>query len=77
VEALFDFLGVKLHQPQAILAGRQNKNWRPTVITDEDRRQFGEVVREIPASYLDIFRREPYTSLPWIAELQRSPRDPL
>jgi hypothetical protein len=47
------------------------------VITDEDRRQVNEVVREIPANYLDIFRREPYTSLPWIAELQPPPRDPL
>jgi hypothetical protein len=77
VQALFDFLSLKLRQPQPILAGRQNKNWKPTVITDEDRRQVNEVVREIPANYLDIFRREPYASLPWIAELQPPPRDPL
>ena len=77
VQALFDFLGLKLLGSQPILAGRQNKNWKPTVITDHDRRQFDEVVRAIPVSYLDIFRREPYTSLPWIANLQRAPRDPL
>ena len=62
VRELFDFLALKLRTAQPILAGWQNKNWRPTVITDEDRRQFCEVVRAVPAGILDIFRREPYTS---------------
>jgi len=71
VQSLFDFLGLKLRTSQPILAGRQNRNWRPTVITDEDRTQFGEVLQRMPPSYLEIFSREPYVQLPWIATLHQ------
>jgi hypothetical protein len=69
VRTLFDFLGLQLRHPQLRLTGRQNKNWQPTTITDDDHRQFHEIVRATPSSYLEIFRRQPYTSFPWSAQL--------
>jgi hypothetical protein len=74
VEALFDFLGLKRCHSELRLAGRHNRNWRPTTITDDDRRQFDEVVALIPAGYLEIFKSEPYWSLPWASSLQPAHR---
>jgi hypothetical protein len=67
VAGLFDFLGLKQRERQIVIGGRRNTNWRPTVITDEDRQQFSETVRAVPPSYLEIFRSEPYAALPWVA----------
>jgi hypothetical protein len=69
VAALFDVLGLKQRGPQIVIGGRRNTNWRPTVITDEDRQQFSEIVGAVPRSYLEIFRREPFASLPWAGSL--------
>jgi hypothetical protein len=68
VRELFDFLGLRLRTPQPSVAGRQNKNWKPTEITDDDRQQFSEVLQRMPASYLRIFRGEPYSKFAWAAE---------
>jgi hypothetical protein len=69
VAALFEFLGLTRHRRQVAIGGRRNSNWRPTVITDEDRSQLAEVVRSIPPAYLEIFRSEPYSLLPWAKSL--------
>jgi hypothetical protein len=65
VTALFEFLGLTLRSKQITLAGRRNKNWRATQVTDDDRQQFLEIAQRIPPIHLEIFRREPYVSLPW------------
>jgi hypothetical protein len=67
---LLDFLRLKRRQSTIAIGGRRNRNPRPTVITDDDRREFAEVVRLLPASSLAIFGREPYAQLPWAALLQ-------
>jgi len=69
VGALFDFLGLQRRHPQLVIGGRRNTNWRRTVITENDQQQFAEIVRTIPSGYLQIFRGEPYTSLPWAKSL--------
>lgn len=69
VRELFDFLGVALRRSGLDMTGRRNKNWRPTIVTADDKKQLAEVVRLMPATYLDIFRREPYASFPWIESL--------
>jgi hypothetical protein len=66
VREMFDFLGVKMRGLTIDLGGRQNRNPRPTVITDRERSEFAQVVSGLPASHLEIFRREPYTSMPWM-----------
>jgi hypothetical protein len=71
VAALFDFLGLKQRERQIVIGGSRNTNWRPTVITEEDRQQFSDIVRAVPPSYLEIFRGEPYASLPWAESLVR------
>nr|AXL06671.1 hypothetical protein AYK20_03255 [uncultured bacterium] len=66
VQELFDFVGVRLKQKTIDLGGRQNRNPRPTVITDRERDEFAQVVNQLPATYLEIFRREPYAGMPAI-----------
>lgn len=67
---LLDFVRLKRRHSAIKIGGRRNRNPRPTVITDDDRREFAEVARLLPASSLAIFRREPYAQLPWAALLQ-------
>jgi len=66
---MFKFLGLPMQSRPIKLSGRRNRNWRPTLITEEDRRQFAEVVRAMPAEHLDIFRREPYGRMTWVNSL--------
>jgi hypothetical protein len=78
VHSLFDFLELKRRGHKFVFSGRRNKNWQPTVVSDEDHRQFHEVLEAMPAHYLDIFHREPYVALPWVSSLLQSPtRNPL
>lgn len=63
---MFDFLGLNLRRPTIDLGGRHNRNPRPTVITERERAEFAQVVSGLPVSYLEIFHREPYASMPWI-----------
>jgi hypothetical protein len=72
VERLFDFLDLKRRQKTIAIEGRRNKNWRPTVVTGEDEAQFAEVIQNMPAEYLAIFRGEPYAALPWAGRLAGS-----
>jgi hypothetical protein len=69
VNEMFAFLGLKTRWKQVRLGGRRNRNWRRTMITEEDRRQFAEVVRAMPAEYLEIFQREPYLGMASIESL--------
>jgi hypothetical protein len=69
VAAMFDLLSLKTRRGKILLAGRRNRNWRPTVITKDDRRQFAEVVQAMPTEYLDVFRREPYARMPCVRSL--------
>jgi hypothetical protein len=69
VANLFDFFGLTPRSKPITLAGRRNTNWRATKITDDDRRQFQDLLQRIPPSYLEIFGREPYSSLPWASVL--------
>ena len=72
VQSLLEFLKLRPRSGTIVLAGRRNTNWRPTIITDDDRRQFDEVVRAMPPRYLEIFHREPYSSLPWVRPIIES-----
>jgi hypothetical protein len=69
IRELLDFYGLAQRQPEITLAGSRNLNPRPTVVGDEDRRQFAEVVAALPPKYLGIFQREPYTRFRWASLL--------
>jgi len=63
---VFEFLGVDLKSGRLELTGRKNITpMTQTQITTEDEQQFEEVLTEMPASYLEIFRREPYVKFKW------------
>ena len=66
VRTLFEFLSLPLRRTELDLSGRRNKNQKKTTITDEARREFDAVLEAMPSQYLEIFRREPYTRMPWI-----------
>lgn len=70
IRELLDFFGLAQRRAEISLAGSRNLNPRPTVVDDEDRRQFAEVVAALPAKYLAIFQREPYVRFPWANVLQ-------
>jgi hypothetical protein len=70
VREMFEFLGVKLRRQMLDMGGRQNRNPRPTVITDQEREEFPAVVARLPASYLEIFRREPYARMEMLEGLR-------
>lgn len=76
VRQMFEFLGVRLRRSEISLAGSHNPNPRPTVVSEADRQQFAEVVATLPASYLDIFRHEPYAGLPWAKQLTENVANP-
>jgi hypothetical protein len=55
------------------LAGNQNRTPRvPTQLSDEDQRQFAEIIERLPYEHLAIFGREPYARLSWSRVLQPS-----
>jgi hypothetical protein len=71
VSRMFPFLGLQMRSEEITLSGRRNRNWRATVISDEDRRQLAEVVAAMPREYLEIFRSQPYDNVQWAAALHR------
>ena len=70
IAAMFEFLNLKTFGPAVVLGGRKNRSLGPrTIIRAEDLAQAAEVLRHLPAKYLEIFRHDPYASRPWIARL--------
>jgi hypothetical protein len=73
VAEMFRVLDVPVRHDPPLLAGNQNRTPRsPTLITDDDERQFAEVISRLPESYLAIFAYPPYTGLPWSAVLRKT-----
>ena len=74
IKDLFDFLEVKLKRKNIYIKGRKNKTpgAKKTVVTEEDKAQFREVVNNLPDKYLEIFKREPYKKLSWVKFLQKT-----
>lgn len=70
VAELFDFLGFE-HRAQLNLAGARNRNpGRATVVSNEDREQFRQVIGSVAPEYLAIFGKPPYTRFAWSKDLQ-------
>jgi hypothetical protein len=71
VRELLEFLALSRQSDRICLEGRRNRT--PGVrleITEQDRQELAEILRLTPTSYLEIFRRPPYTEFPWASELQ-------
>jgi hypothetical protein len=66
LQQMFDFLGLRTRRPEIILGGRRNVSLGyATTIDPKDQQEFEEVLAKLPAAYLDIFQREPYTGFEW------------
>ena len=63
---LCDRLGLEIRDRNIDLGGRTNKTpGVPTVITDEEERQFDDVVKQLPERYKAIFAAPPYSQWDW------------
>ncbi|MBL8584097.1 MAG: hypothetical protein JNL61_17960 [Rhizobiaceae bacterium] len=78
IQALFDHFGMKTRKAQVIFPTNyskrlsQNRNLRyKTQVSDQDAKEFKDVIDKMPTRYLEIFRREPYASFPWVEMVQR------
>jgi hypothetical protein len=72
VGAMFRALGLTMRHDPPLLAGNQNRTPRsPTLLSEEDDRQFSDVVGRLPANHLSIVQKPPYAALPWSALLRR------
>jgi len=60
LEDLFRFFGLEQKERRIHFCGRKNKNATPTVVSEEDQKQFEEVIRRLPDSYLRIFQERIY-----------------
>jgi len=68
---MFNFFKLELKRKDIIIRGSRNKSIIPTIITDEDRRQFREIINNIPNSYLEIFQNKPYEDIKWKSLLMK------
>jgi len=67
IARMLEFFGLQQAHEQIEITGHQNRTpGAKTIITDEEQRQFRQVIDQMPAEYLEVFHREPYTSYDWI-----------
>jgi hypothetical protein len=71
VRAMFAFLGLATRHPSILMGRPRNKSLGPkTVVTPEDERECEAMLEQLPAQYLEIFRREPYSQHHWSRRFQ-------
>lgn len=63
---MFNFFKLELKSKDIIIRGSKNKSIILTNITEEDNRQFKEIINNLPDSYLKIFQNKPYKEIKWI-----------
>lgn len=67
---MFDALALPTRNTQIVLAGRKNRTpGTRTLVTSDEERQFAQIVRQLPAEYLAIFRAAPYATCNWVSLL--------
>lgn len=71
IAQMFDFFGLELAHPRVVLGGRRNQStgYR-RLTTEEDERECQDVMERLPQSYLEIFKREPYSQFAWTERLR-------
>jgi len=72
ITQMFGFFGLQQAQEQIEITGHQNRTpGAKTIITEEERRQFRQVIEQLPAESLAVFDDEPYIGYDWIDLLRR------
>ena len=62
-----------LHDSFNLNVSKNKTPGKKTIITDEDRRAFEQILQQIDPQYLEIFQYAPYSDLPWVTELLNHP----
>lgn len=71
LKAVFDFFGLRTAKSSLVLAGRKNRSIGYSAAKAEQQEaEAAAILRKVPASYLAIFDREPYTNYPWSKRLR-------
>jgi len=70
LEQIFKFFNLELKYEKILIKGKKNKNVKPTIISDEDKKQFQEIINRLPNDYLKIFQKEPYHRFEWASTLK-------
>jgi len=66
IDSLLGFLNLPRSGSQLVFEGSKNRTpGVKTEITDQDRSEFADVVGRLPADYLEIFRKPPYSAWDW------------
>jgi len=63
---MFNFFKLELKRKNIIIHGSKNKSLIPTIITEEEKKQFREIINNLPDSHLKIFQNKPYKEIRWI-----------
>ncbi len=64
--AMFEFFGLTPAGPELVLAGRKNRSIGYSASqAAAEAAQCAAILKHLPAAYLDIFQREPYTRFGW------------
>lgn len=69
--AILEFVGVDRNADVSLPGQRHRTPGRPTIIGEGELRQCRDVVAALPARYLEIFQREPYSGQSWATLLDR------
>lgn len=71
IRAMFDYFGLVPAEASIRFGGRRNKSLgRSNVVTEQDEEEASALWQAMPARYLEIFQREPYTQYAWSKPLQ-------
>lgn len=70
--AIFDFVGLDATTGSSPPEVRNRTPGYETVLGEDELRQGRDVVANLPARYLEIFRHQPYAGQPWAALLHQS-----
>ena len=70
VHEMFEFLEIQTRGGTIQIEGRRNRNLLATEVSEQDRAEFADVVRRLPAERLAIFARDPYVRFSWAGALR-------
>jgi hypothetical protein len=77
IREMFEFFDLPMKSDRVVLAGRRNQSfgYRKAALANEDE-QVGQIISQLPETYLEIFRREPYSKFGWSTRLRRDEDKP-
>lgn len=71
VPKIMDFMNFKASRKEAVLPGVMHQTpGAPTIVGDAEMREYREVIERLPAKYLEIFSRAPYSQCEWVSLLR-------